>query len=1504
MTEVSSGNRRTSSCTQCHSPTPEKFPLTPVVPQSSFEKLLPNQTVFRPTNKKVDESLRPLSEKVEPMPQGPVANPEIDLKWQGALASFKTSVESKSSGAEKAFADLLEIAIARYGLEGALEDLRRSENLKKEMELTLKQATQTDHVLHSTIACHGQYSELLSTNIPSKARYLVWDASQNDPIGKQGLVVVAKTKLRERNLAALENDLLNAIDFADSQPGDASTPRELTLAPIASSILADTFLSLGDQEKAKKYYYLTSANPMQTATGSVWFQLSAISTDIQSGNAEKTQEAITQLEDVRKDLPRLLQLTREYKALQTANGPKLDGIPTGFTHLDMGSPEEVHEISARSWGLLVDAYKQVGNEDGIEKLEKERRVLVKERTGHATKYEAALHLQNFERISELVTRRHGKIETLQRSGDKDLAKATHDELLEDFASLVKLSEPLAEAKKNDPLMERLGALSFSVYFKSYLSRDLPLTAIQALKNLESSSYAVTEALSVEMVGLKRKVPHIFHENGTVNVGVDMWETEKGKAAADHLMTAYWDSGSITREAVLPGAASIACFAVGAALSETFVAPALAALVCGSGTTFGNREVNKALASEERIQARMSGISLVTEREAALNQRLWYFSNGAASLSNAVFIGPVASIWGRVGVSSARAGLLRAGTWIAAESGGRAMLESLSASAHFAGKVLTQVGKGAAVSGNWFWKLPVGTKLRLSGFGVSGVDYALVDKNGRLSVGDGSLDNWWGYAGYAAGMSEVGYRFFRSTWSEPFTEAVNASVIRRSSAHLATDLISTDYYLVSPSKIGFPYKLVDFSASKETNFEKYKYEKQFQIDTVLGAGGLLLASGDWTQNELRIMKNADRFYLAAGTAAMGLDLANGSLDNWYGGVGGAVAVSVLGNRFFNVSAAGSMAFIPFKLTYEWGIQAMQDVPLTAPDPRRMISSTAESIFMMAVVKGTYQGGHYWNTFPIGKRMNEFASNTPLLKDLNSVENLGKFSFFGDEAPSLTNFQQGKEVAPLYSRGTNGSKVSTYQLRGDKDWNGLANGKHDDITLIVEEGGKKLILNGKVVVEEDLMAHGYVWRDQKLYAFAPMREGSIRISATQMSVADVRGLNDGTSSAVSSQMKDEGWRIVGDRFERWWIERPYHPEILMEKPAGLLSTKDYKIFESFIAKGDLKIPVWLKFSRQTDSRNTLSIGGKKLVTWTGEREKPHFTPWGVAAQLPPIYLEAVQGNKLIFSKTSRGDPEYQPSQRGFNYAITIMGTWPLIQAPLGMDSVAGRVWGGVVGYGPNWVGNWFYPTYRDSAPGQETFYAHLDNGGSSDAGPFNSTDAFNSFGRMITSLSVFPSTQIVGCAYMIEKIAVKNLVDGLECRIDLAKAKSFDSSSNCISLSESTQDQIHKEKNNTNRMMQKRLQSLASQFEKYMHEEMIGDLTARDRRQLLMLGAWIKNIAIKHDKEPDLVKPLTEVMGKHGWFFIKMPKLYTDSAWGDFISQVNQGVAGLSNFYFDDRMQNGQ
>lgn len=1513
-------NRKYSSCSQCHSSPSGNLPTL----NGSFVRTAENNgTSYSISSndlprgdpppfdmKRLETFLIPLSEKVEPMPSEPAPSLQTELAWQTALVLFKNSVQNQDGGEQKAFQTLLEVAIKRHGLENSFIDLKKSEAIKKQMEETLAQAIPMDRTLHRTSACHAPMNTLLSTNIPSKARWLVTDAVQNDPIGRQGLVVEAKTRIRERHLAALEDDLLTAVDTAVAQEIDVGLPREMTLAPIVTSIFADTFLSLGDTERAKKYYHLTSASPMQTGTGTVWFQLSALSADMQSGNKEKIKTAVAEIKEIKENIPELLLLTEEYKVFREQNegtlitGEDFDGV--NITPQEMGSPEEVHEIKARTWGLLYEAYTQLEDEDELAKLEKERRYDVEARIGLSTKYEAVLHLQNFEKVAYTATKRYGKIEKEQRSGEGGLARGIQDELISDFTSLVRLSESLIASVKDDPIMEHLGALSFDIYFKSYLSRDLPLTAIQALGNLESTLYASTETFKTEMAMLRKSVPRIFREDGSVNTDIDLSNTPEGKRAANNVMTAYWNSGSIVRDGLVPGGAGVACFTVGAIFSETIVVPVAAAIICGSGTTFGGREINKALASEQYNQAQMTGISLVSDREASINKKIWYFSNGISNLANAAFMGPIVSLWGRIGISAARTGLVRTGAWLAAESGGRLMFESLSASMQFAGKTLVQVGKGAAATGKWFWKLPIGTQIRLTGFVPAGVDYAFVDKDGKFAPFDGSLDQWWGYAGYAAGMSEIGYRFFRGTWSQPFTQAVDASFVRGNAARLAIDLVSSDYYLIMPDKNEddlLPYKWVDFGAPHDTPLEEHNYNKQFGIDTAFGYGGMFLASSDWLQNEFRIMKNADRFFFTSGAAATAIDLRDGSLDSWYGGVGGSVSTAVLGYRLLNVSAAGSMAFIPFKLSYEWGMQAMQDVPLKTPDPRRMVSSTAESIFMMAVIKGTYQGGHYWNTFPAGKRLYNFALETPGLRNAHSIENLGIYESLGGQTPALTGWQQGKAVSPLNVRGNQMQQTTTYKLRGDKNWNGLANGNHDDIVLVVERDGAvaKFTMNGRNVTETDLMEHGYVWRDQSLYAFAPLREGSILIGGARMSPGEIVNLNNGARSAALTQMKSGGWRIVGDHFERWWVERPYHPEVLMERPTIPISTAEYKIFESSIKVGDQKIPVWLKFSRKTVSADQIPIGGKKFVTWRGERERPHFTPWGVAAQFPPIYLEAVEGNKRIFSKTSRGDPEYQPKQRGANYAPTILFTWPVLQASRGIDSLEGRVIGALFGYGPNWIGNWFYPTYRDSAPGQETFYQHLDGGGSVDAGLFNSSDAFDSFGRIITSLTL-ASGDVIGCNFKIEELAVKNLVDGMECRIALSNGDKFNTSIDCVGLHDATQDMIHKEPTYAYSLAHAniRITSLAKQFEKYMERERGGDLSERDRRQLLILGGWLKSIWAKHEKEEALIAPISLLMGNYGWFFNDLPKLRRDAEWSDFIKQVNQGRAALSNFYFNSEM----
>jgi len=1520
---------------------------------------------------------------VEEMPKPKPPDPALGRKWDEARKAFLKSVKKGDHQMqEKAFAELVNIAILRHHLDDAQEVLEKSRALKRHMEERAGDAKKREFELLFNAYNADPLLDAFNRTKEYGLR-LELKLFNSDTIRQQENVIAEREKIRQQSLAALENDLHLALsDVEEKMPIRDGLPREMTLSPMAASLFADIFRSLRDFERAKKYYNAASFNPMQPVAGTAWYRLQALEMDILSKDQKKIKEAIKEIEQIRADLTQLLFLSYD-QALnhQESEDTQFPEIP--LLTPQVGRPEQVHEVDALSWGILYNAYLKVDGDNKIKlaELDNERRKMVKGRINNATALEARLHLQNLEKMSFVKTVKGGEIEQILRTNGQDESRKAHQDLMNDVFDIEQMVKPHMKLQKGDLYFERFAEVYWRAFFDGYFVRDLPLKAVHLLDEYiikprdSMGPVALAEADSVKahISHLRNVAPQLFTSAGRLDATVDLSETTEGKQAAERVMAAYWKSPDTIREMGLPFGAGVACFAIATPFVETVVVPILAAFACAGGGSLLNREINEIKASEQYHQAAITGISNVTEKEARINRKVWYLSEGMNNVFNAAVFAPMASLWGRVGVAAAKEGILKAGTGLAAKAGGQALLRTAAEQPlKSAGNILKDVGGAIAKGGGWYWKLPIGTRLRLAGLGAAGVDYFFVDRNGNINlfyvndygivipgVKDRRLDHWWGYAGLAAGMSEGGYQLFRKSWRNSFKELIDSSVIRRGAVRLGADAIAADYYLIkkdADSKFGIEF--VDFGAPRDTLIQKYAFEKQFDaFDTPVGIGGLVLFGGNWLKHEWKEMSSADKLVMSGGFTPFAADLLdNGNLDSWYGGVGGSVFIAALGYRLLNVNVYGSMTFLPFKLSYEYLMQVQQDVPPQAPDPKRMMSSTAESIFMMMLVQGTYQGGHYWNTFPLGKNMYAGSERIPVLKNLRCIQDLGRYSFLGNQdivvpgspvmlistgSPAIERWATGSVVKSVNVKKINGkskggkAREINYRLRGDKLWDGLAK-EHSDVKLrIVEQfketsngkpgkmGGQDVYLpfppalskgtaesvtlqqavrnsqvkatefyiNGKPVGREFLEKHGFAWQDGKLWEFKPIRKGTIRIKGRRMTVDEIKSLNDGARSKAIHDIKEQGWRIIGNHFERNWIEHPYHPEVLLQKPAGPLETARYKIIESSIKVDGKEIPVWLKFSRRTVSSEEVIVGGKEKILWTGQREKPRFTLTGIGMQFLPVLAEAGLTNFVIFRRTSSGDPIYQPLQRVWNYGPTVLFTWPVIQARSGLDSPKGRALGALIGYGPNLMGNWIFPSYRNTAPGQVSMYNHLDKG--------DADKSFRSFGRIVTSLNPMPWGPAYGTSFEIEPKAMDNLLDGLDCRMDLAKGADFGKSNKCISLPPATQRQIIRTEKDLQNKMKGRFDTWAKAFHDKMETERKSDLSERERRLLIVMGAWFKSLIYNpeyNEKGDETLSAVKEVVKEYQWFFDKLPpKLTSEQNWKDFISQVNAGRSNASNFY---------
>ncbi len=1508
------------------------------------------------------------------MPSPFVPDAAMGARWDEKLASFHEAVSSGDPDLQDMlFRELVDVAIRRYHLENSYGDLEESRAV---LVFLKNQLSESESFYFSTNACHaGTRDAALYLRAPSEIMGL---------IDRQKEVIAAQDGIRNEALNLLENDLLDALAGLDEMPVEDGLPQEMTLSPAAASIFGDIFKSLADMERAQKYYNIAAINPLQTATGAVWYRIRALEIDVRSEDESKRKEAVKEIESLRAGLSDLLfaiydeRITEEARSSiseDTVSVNLEDNVP----RVSAGTEDQVYEIDALAWGVLYDAYVKAGDDGKLHELEEDRRGMVRGRIGEAGELESLLQVDNMDRVALLKTVHKGSIEQALRSEDQRAAGRVQRQLIEDLRDVYALINPNMERRRGDPIFEGFARLNWRTFFGGYAARDLPQTALYYLADFMVKSSASDECVNMddgpqlceppadapqeypeiymnaldddldqaqdcrncaapydeyydrsgdrlsgaapwfydeydrvvgfgdtnfiesELAHLRENAPQVFFADGTLNPDVDVEDTE----AADRVMSAYWRSNDTLREVGLPASAAIGCFAIATIFAETLVVPTIAAVVCGGGASLANREINESNASDQYWQARNTGIAQITPREAKGNKGVWYFTEGMNTIFNAAMLGPATSVWGRAGLEALKKGIARGSGWLAGEAGVRALLRAAAGPLETVSRAALGIGRAAETAGQWYWKLPVGTRLRMAGLLPAGIDYGFVNRDGNLVSWDGKLDHWYGYAGLTAAASEAGYQLFSRTWQPAFAEAVAASSLRSGIARLGADMAASDYYLVKKNQNG-EYEFVDFNGPRSTSLEEHAFESQFGIDTYLGAGGLLLASGDWMQNEIRMMSWLERTLATAGAGGVIYDIADdGHLNSAAGGIGGSIIASEVCYRALNVNALGSMAFLPFRILGEWTVQAMQDVPIQAPDPVRLISSTAESAFMLMVVKGLYQGNHYWNTFPLGRNLAAASSELPVLRYLRSIQNLGRYSMFGGNKASLDGWSGGIRTRPLRSM-ANGDVV--YKLRGDKHWNGFAENNEDLILRVAAQPGgaaPKFFFNEMQVTENFLLEHGYFYRNGAIFEFQPLRNGHLYLGGRKMTAHEIRNLNDGARSRVVSELRENGWRMTGNHFERYWIERPYHPEVLLERPQGRLSTPEYKIVESSVRLNGDTVPVWLKFSRRTIMADEALVGGRKIVTWTGQREQPHFTPWGVAIQGPPVIGSAYATNYLLFHRVARGDPEYQPLSRLALYVPTVYFTWPVIQAPLGLDTAQARLTGTLFGQFFLMGSAWLYPPYRNTAPGQQTLYDLLDAGGTIDRPWYhpNSDNAFDSFGRIATSFSpgFWGSTQ--GSFFEIENPAMDNLRIGLDCRMDLANDIDFGDSRSCISLPDSTQDQIRMLEHDVDmEIMKKRLDAWAKLFESKMGEERGDDLSERERRLLIMLGAWFKHMLNDNERYEPVLENIRRVRAsqQYAWFFDLIPTLTTDSEWEDFVKQVNGGRARASDFYFDPHM----
>lgn len=1563
-------------------------------------------------------------EQIEEVPKEYQTDHSLHEKWNAALAKFKKSVDKRESKSlqEKAFKELIELSIQRHRVDDLSEKIAESRKIKKQAEDALAKLRsdaptqkrilfrdawypgsvsqpQYHRLCHGTEASKKSFLEPLDREISAKKEL----AARHDKI------IAGWEKIREKAYGRVERDMLSAVrDVEGTTPVDNDLPVELKLSPITLTIFADTFKSLNDFDRAKKYYTAAAGSPAISTASAAWYRVQALQMDVLGGDKKKIKAAIEEIKELRESLTPLL-FTAQAQEIEKSLSPaeedeNVAGLEGGRPWESAGSVSQIHTVDALSWGVLYDAYMSdyAANRGKLLELEAERRKMVAGRKGNTTYIEADLHLQNMQRVAHSQTVHGGVIEETLRNDNAAMANKKFDQLVRDVGDVYHVIKPYMEKKRGDALFERFATLNWTTFVEGNMARDLPKLAITSLsryilKNPSAGDQKVgddclaasapwfsdngkvvgfgeSENIRSLMARLSRTAPQIFDKHGLLNPNVDLSGSLEGRETAEKLMTAYWKSGDSVREFGMPVAAGVVCYAGAAALWETGPIAFLAAAACAGGGSFLNREINLSTAKEQYRQAAMTGISRISEKEARINRRMWYFDGGMNAVFVATFIAPGLALYGRLALGAVKDGLLRAGAWVAAKEGGRQVLKRVVGHPlKSLGGAAATVGRGTKSAVSGFWKLPVRTRLGIAGFVAATADGLFIDGDGKFVLThkdekgktwpfDGKLDHWWGHVGAALALSEGGHRIFSWSWHPAFRREImysgTSGKIRNGVIRTGIDMAAADYFLVRKTDDG-KYAFVDFNAPRRNVFEERAYENQIGVDVPwLGGLGLLLSGGDWYRSEIKEMSNLYRVLVIGGTVPVGIDMWDMKLDHPISGVGGSIAVSVMGNRMLNVNAWGSMVFLPMKVSYEWIMQAMQEQDLKTPDAKRMISATAESAFMMMLVKGFYEGSHFWHTFPLGRRLYVVGDKIPVLRNVRAFEDWGRYQRLGGNKPAIIDHEM-YEVTGV----RHGSKT-VFKLRNDKRWNGLGVTKDsEEIELVVIEGkrrgqigrmkkeetgpihGIRFYINGKEVEYEELLNNAIVWRRGKVFAARPIREGFTYTGGRTLTIEEYNNAlkhDPAVKRKLDAELDKLDWRAVEGKeglvthFERDWTVAPYSPSVFFKEPPNFKQLprkfKDVKssitVYRNdtpewrrrapvFMKKYEKKIDVWLRFTREPKIETSVVIGGKKNIWWTGPREKPRFTykngQWrGVVYQGPFVLAMAFGANYTIFSKTSDADKDYQPWQRFFNYLPTVFFTWPVIQARYGLDSWKGRSLGGLVGYAANPYANWLFPTYCDTTPGQTRFFRHLDSGGSIKGANvwYNpmSHDGIKSLRRTVTSGSLSTPDSW----YEIEHDAMSTLRRSLDCRMDIANGKGMKNSKACVELPYKAYNEVKKAESEdtdktkkvTRDVMKKRFDALAKLFREKMEYERVKDLPERERRMLIIMGAWFKSV-LKGREDDEALAGLRRVKTDYAWFFKDdhIPNLKTDDDWKSYIKQVNGGRARASNFYFDPHIHDG-
>ncbi len=1372
------------SCSACHTSQIQKQDLEIMSPWGTDHS---SDYLINPFYSEPLQSITtPDKSQIEDVGQLPELAEDVAL-FERVKGDYLNSLDGSAGSAISAFERLIESAAQR---------MRLGDHIKRLSDARghLKEASHISGIAHAKYMSEVSRVSVMSCHASSKP-YRINDLRQIPDSVAELMEKESALRVEVKKLTLAKDKALSEFDQLLREAVIESVPPEqrekVMMPPLVLERIASKMTSIGEFGKAADYYHAAGMNSNKVYK-SAWYGLEATKLEVLAGRRSAAQ-AVSRIKKLRKSLPSLMTESMIY---HSGGDPFARSTEVGAQPpvMDPGKPGDVQALMVYSWGALYDVMQMslsdLEDSDDIEdvmsdlrNLEDERRLEVSSRSKYASEHEANIHLNNLSMVVNAWTQGGGLIEYTLRSEDEDDAQKLYDLLSADIDAVDGMVSDYVKRIPGDRFYEKLATLSWQLSFDGMRSMDRPLDGIRAIKNVDFV-YPGSRSVAAHLAMLRRESralgieDHLFID-GRLNENIDLSEFPQGITAGDRTRSAYWSSNS-WRDVGVPALAGGGCLTLAAASFETIIGPIIIGGACAAIAGLGNREYNRrVVGSEAYEQALTTGLTNVTDKDASRYRSRWYWSEGFGTLLGGMpFTGAVVGGTGRFVVGGIAGFGRNVATKYAAAAAGRGFFP---AALRVTGSLARGSVSGMGKLGKTLLKLPKGDLIRLGIGSGYPLDYAFIDRDYNLVLWDGKVDTAIGHIGGMALASAAAYNTFKLTWRAeaaskiftksgaqilPFASQVAAQPWRAWIIRAGADSMMADYFLIDKhyDVVNFKQPMPEGSDGIVSPAKQREYDRQFAMDNWLGWGGLLAMGGNWAVQEWRsfpmYIESSSRILqararIAVGTSLVAADLVeDGSLNKWYlGGIGGSLLMNEAGSVMLEVDAWGSMVATGFRLGTEWLMQWQQDIPIEAPDAKRLMWASGESAIMRFPAKMYVMGGHYLKSFPLGKRLQVFHKwmNSPKRSYLTRVA--GKYLRPIERTGGQPNLMPGsKGWAPKVVKadahksiklelGANGSKMkSPMKLKVLKQQRRLGRGLQERMTGRQPSEGR-FSFDGREMTYSEvaadkaltsmLKANGLMLRGGNLWKVEPWYLGQVRLGGRSYTAREIEMMTSQERRSVIKQLAEEG--VLYKKFKSMgvgqkkdaidflkskgaysddlkgalvqrWIKDPTKPTILSSHgnyTNGRISTDAVKIVSVPTGAGE----VWLKLSRGFRPLESARVGGTKLTIFKGPLSQPRLRA-GVFVQAPLMMGTAFAANHFIFSKTMDGDPQYQKMQRVFNYGFSELITHPLVQWPLGYDTALAQAFGRTIGIFVNMAGNELFPTYLNTWPGAPTYYNRLD------------------------------------------------------------------------------------------------------------------------------------------------------------------------------------------------------